>query len=82
MVVPDGDYNVNVTGTSTTTGLSVVNNTETITVNASSSPEKVATVTRNLPDYVNPDETFTVTLTQVRFLAGCRYCMESAPGRL
>lgn len=30
--VPDGDYVVNVTGTSTTTGLSVVNNTEVITV--------------------------------------------------
>ena len=31
-VVPAGDYYVNVTGTSTTTGLSVVNNTEVITV--------------------------------------------------
>ncbi|MFZ2071305.1 MAG: CARDB domain-containing protein, partial [Halobacteriota archaeon] len=31
-VVPDGDYTVNVTGTNTTTGLSVVNNTEVITV--------------------------------------------------
>jgi PGF-CTERM protein len=30
--VPDGDYTVNVTGTSTATGLSVVNNTEIITV--------------------------------------------------
>jgi len=31
-VVPAGVYTVNVTGTNTTTGLSVVNNTETITV--------------------------------------------------
>jgi hypothetical protein len=31
-VVPAGDYYVNVTGTNTTTGLSVVNNTEVITV--------------------------------------------------
>ena len=31
-VVPDGDYMVNITGTNTTTGLSVVNNTEVITV--------------------------------------------------
>lgn len=31
-VVPTGDYYVNVTGTNTTTNLSVVNNTETITV--------------------------------------------------
>jgi hypothetical protein len=31
-LVPDGDYYVNVTGTNTTTGSSVVNNTETITV--------------------------------------------------
>jgi len=31
-VVPDGDYRVNITGTNTTTGLSVINNTEIITV--------------------------------------------------
>ena len=34
-VVPVGSYIVNVTGTNTTTGLSVVNNTETITVTSS-----------------------------------------------
>jgi hypothetical protein len=31
-IVPDGDYYVNVSGTNTTTGLSVINNTEIITV--------------------------------------------------
>jgi subtilisin family serine protease len=35
--VPDGIYHVNVTGTSTTTGLSVANNTETITVTSAPS---------------------------------------------
>ena len=37
-VVPDGVYYVNVTGTNTTTGLSVVNNTETITVSSTGVP--------------------------------------------
>ena len=37
-VVPAGDYYVNVTGLNTTTGLSVVNNTQTITVEVSTPP--------------------------------------------
>ena len=37
-VVPTGVYYVNVTGTNTTTGLSVVNNTETITVSSTGVP--------------------------------------------
>ena len=42
-VVPDGDYRVNVTGVNTTTGLSVVNNTEIITV--TSVPQVLTTLT-------------------------------------
>ena len=37
-VVPAGDYTVNVTGTNTTSGLSVVNNTEIITVTTTTLP--------------------------------------------
>ena len=40
-VVPAGDYYVNVTGLNTTTGLSVVNNTQTITVEGPSVPHVV-----------------------------------------
>jgi len=38
-VVPAGDYTVNVTGTNTTTGLSVINNTEIITVATIAKPD-------------------------------------------
>jgi hypothetical protein len=38
LVVPDGDYTVNVTGTNTTTGLSVINNTEIIKVTGAKLP--------------------------------------------
>jgi hypothetical protein len=42
--VPDGDYSVNVTGLNTTTGLSVMNNTEIITV-TSAPPDTTAPTT-------------------------------------
>ena len=47
-VVPAGDYYVNVTGTSTTTGLSVINNTGIITVTTSDiTPPTIVSVTLN-----------------------------------
>ena len=60
-VVPDGMYTVNVTGVSTTTGLSVINTSETITVQTSVSD--VDTVTRTLPATASPDDTIMVSLT-------------------
>jgi len=46
--VPDGTYTVNVTGVNTTTGLSVINTSETITVLTSGAPSAL-TVTANTP---------------------------------
>ena len=45
----------------------------------SADPGQVATVTRNLPDYVGPGETFTVTLTQSKFFLDLGIVWEVLP---
>ncbi|MCK4459798.1 MAG: Ig-like domain-containing protein, partial [Methanosarcinales archaeon] len=59
--VPDDTYTVNVTGVNTTTGLCVINTSETITVQTSVSD--IDTVTRTLPATAAPDDNITVGLT-------------------
>ena len=59
-VVPDGTYTVNVTGV-TTAGLSVINTSETITVQTSVSD--IDTVTRTLQATASPGDTIMVSLT-------------------
>ncbi|MFZ2071338.1 MAG: PKD domain-containing protein [Halobacteriota archaeon] len=61
--VPDGDYTVNVTGTNKTTGLSVVNNTEIITVTQGGDVYGVKLSVNTQEQAVAPNNTATYTLT-------------------
>ena len=51
-----------------------------IAVTPAGANEKLATVTRDLPDYVEPNEEFVVTLTQSGFLIGAGIVWEVLPG--
>jgi hypothetical protein len=62
-IVPDGVYYVNVTGTNTTTGLSVVNDTETITVTSAKEPVLTTITVKPETATLNVSETQQFTAT-------------------
>ncbi len=64
--VPDGDYYVNVTGANTTTGLSVVNDTETITVTSAEEPSIISYAPESpVSDIAGATRAFNITVDQV-----------------
>ena len=64
--VPDGDYYVNVTGLNTTTGLSVVNDTETITVTSAGEPDIISFAPHSpVSDTEGATRTFNITTNQI-----------------
>ena len=64
--VPDGNYYVNVTGLNTTTGLSVVNDTETITVTSAGAPDIISFAPASpVSDTEGATRTFNITVNQI-----------------